>query len=161
VRLRRAALLAGAFSVGCVATLFFYFALFGVQTENADYACESYPASVPGADYSDVRGVGFENSFLNLGGRCTYHMNDGSVVVTREPGWWFAGTIAGIVSDFASLVIYLARRRGYPGWLFGLSVRVRCTATWLPVGDDRAAKDGSRRFFPLSQDAFLVPLQAL
>ncbi|MBA2691737.1 MAG: hypothetical protein H0U65_04475 [Rubrobacter sp.] len=68
---------AGASFIGCVATLFVYVALFIVQTANADNACESYPAGVPGADYSDVRGIGFENSFLNLGGRCAYHMNDG------------------------------------------------------------------------------------
>jgi hypothetical protein len=51
-----------------------YAALFVVQTANADSACESYPASVPGADFSDVRGIGFENSFLNLGGRCEYRI---------------------------------------------------------------------------------------
>jgi hypothetical protein len=129
VRLRRAALLASFFSVGCVATLIFYFALFVVQTANADYACENYPANVPSADSSDVRGVDFENSFLNLGGRCTYHMNDGAVVVTREPGWWLAGTIAGIVFVFASLVAYLARRKGYSGWLFGL-----CAFVAPPLG---------------------------
>ena len=51
-------------------------------------------------------------------------MYNGSVVVTREPGWWLAGTIAGIVATFAGLVAYLARRKGYSVWLFGLSAFV-------------------------------------
>lgn len=127
--LRRASLLVGVFVAGCVATLFVYAALLVVQISNADSACESYPASVPGADFADVRGIGFENSLLNLGGRCTYHMNDGSVVVTREPGWWFVETIAGIVTVFAGLVSYLARRKGYSGWLFGL-----CAFVAPPLG---------------------------
>jgi hypothetical protein len=84
-------------------------------------ACESYPHTVPGADYLDVRGIGFENSFLNLGGRCTYRMDDGSVFVAREPGWWFSGTIAGFAAVFAVAVAYLARRKGHPGWLYGFT----------------------------------------
>ena len=79
---------------GSVGTLFFYVALLIVQNENADYACES-PEAVPGIEVEDLRGIGFENSYLNLGGRCEYRMDDGSVVVTQEPGWWFSGTIAG------------------------------------------------------------------
>ena len=47
-------------------------------------------------------------------------MNDGAAVVAREPGWWLAGTNAGIVTVFAGLLAYLARRKGYSGWRFGL-----------------------------------------
>jgi hypothetical protein len=120
VSLRRALLLAGTILLGSFATPFVYAAHFVVQTVNADDACESYPQNVPGAGFSDVRGVGFENSFLNLGGHCTFHMNDGSVVITREPGWWFSGTIAGFAAVFAGLVGYLARRKEYSGWVAGL-----------------------------------------
>jgi hypothetical protein len=109
---------------GVSATLLFYLALFFVQIQNADNACEGYPATESGADFEDVRGIGFENSFLNLGGRCTYHMNDGSVVHTREPGWWFSGTIAGFVAACADAVVLLARRRGHPGVLFGLTTLI-------------------------------------
>lgn len=55
---------------GSSGTLIFYIALFVVQIANADNGCESYPATVPGADFQDVQGIGFENSFVNLGGRC-------------------------------------------------------------------------------------------
>jgi hypothetical protein len=106
---------------GVAATLIFYFVLLVVQIANADDACESYPQTVPGADFQDVRGIGFENSFLNLGGRCTYRMDDGSVVVTREPGWWFSGTIAGFVAVIAMVTAFFARRKGHPGLLFGLT----------------------------------------
>ena len=61
---------------GSATTLFFYVALFVVQTVNGDDACESYPASVQGADFSDARSIGSQNSWLNLGGSCTYHMKD-------------------------------------------------------------------------------------
>ncbi len=90
---------------GTAATLIFYLSLFFLQIQNADNACESYPQTVPGTDFQDVRGIGFENSFLNLGGRCTYQMNDGSTVVTREPGWWFSGSIEGLVAAFAGAVV--------------------------------------------------------
>ena len=118
---RRGVLLLGAVLVGSLVTLIFYGLLLVVQTGNADMACESYPQTIPGADYEDVRGIGFENSFLNLGGLCTYHMDDGSVVVTREPGWWFSSSIAGSVAVFAGLVFYLARLKGHAGWLYGLT----------------------------------------
>ena len=126
--LRRTLGFAGAILCGLFATLAFYTVLFIVQTVNADSACEGYPASVPGAWFSDVRGVGFENSFLNLGGRCTYHMQDGAVVVTREPGWWFSGTIAGLAVAPAGFIFHLVRRKGHPGWLFGL-----CALTAPPM----------------------------
>ncbi len=111
-------LLAGV--VGVSAAVIFYLSLFVVQIANADMACESYPHTVPGADYLDVRGICSENSFLNLGGRCTYRMGEGSVVVTREPGW-FSETIAGFAAVFAVAVAYLARQKGHPGWLYGLT----------------------------------------
>ncbi|QIN82984.1 hypothetical protein GBA63_10235 [Rubrobacter tropicus] len=101
-----------------------YFVLMVVQIVNADDACESYPQTVPGADFEDVRGFGFENSFLNLGGRCTYHMDDGSVVITREPGWGFSGTIAGFAVMIAAAVTFLVRRKGHPGVLYGLTALV-------------------------------------
>ena len=106
------------------ATLVFYLFLFFVQIQNADNACESYPQTVPGPDYLDVRGIGFENSFLNLGGLCTYRMDDGSVVVTREPGWWFSGTIAGFLAVLAGLSALLVRSNGHPGLLYGLATLV-------------------------------------
>ncbi len=56
-------------------------------------------------------------------------MSDGSVVFAREPGWWFSGTIAALAVVFASLVVGLARRKGYPGWLFGL-----CALPAPPLG---------------------------
>lgn len=105
---------------GVPATLLFYLALFLVQIANADDACESFPATVPGADFQDVQGIGFENSFLNLGGRCRYHMDDGSVVVTREPGWWFSGTIVGFVVMVAGPAAMFARRKRRSGLLYGL-----------------------------------------
>jgi hypothetical protein len=103
---------------GTAATLLFYLFLLFVQIQNAEDACEGFG---PTGNYEDVRGIGFENSFLNLGGRCTYRMDDGSVVVTREPGWWFSGTIAGFVAAFAVVVAYLVRRRGHMGLLYGLT----------------------------------------
>ena len=109
-------LLAGV--AGTAATLLFYLFLLFVQIQNADNACEGFG---PTGNHEGVRGIGFENSFLNLGGRCTYRMDDGSVVVTREPGWWFSGTIAGFVAAFAVVVAYLVRRKGHPGWLYGLT----------------------------------------
>ena len=112
--------LVGMALLGGVALLVTCASLFVVQNANADSACESYPASVPGADFSDVRGVDFKNSFLNLGGRCTYRMEDGSTVTTREPGWWFSGTLIAIAAVFALLAVYVVRRKGYSGWLFGL-----------------------------------------
>ena len=48
-------------------------------------------------------------------------MDDGSVVVTREPGWWFSGTIAGFVAAFVVVAAYLGRRRGHMGLLYGLT----------------------------------------
>ena len=71
-----------------------------------------------------MRGMGFENSFLNLGGRCECRLENGSVVITRDPGWWFSGTLAGVVAAFVVLVLSLARRRGHRGWLFGLTALV-------------------------------------
>lgn len=113
---------------GMAATLIFYLFLFFLQVQNADNACESYPQTVPGADFQDVRGIGFENSFLNPGGRCTYQMDDGSTVVTREPGWWFSGSIVGLVAAFAGAfagaVVVAARRTGHAGVLFGLATLV-------------------------------------
>ena len=103
---------------GTAATVLFYLFLLFVQIQNAEDACEGFG---PTGNYEDVRGIGFENSFLNLGGRCTYRMDDGSVVVTREPGWWFSGTIAGFVAAFAVVVAYLARRKGHSGWPYGLT----------------------------------------
>lgn len=109
---------------GLLATLVFYAALFVVQTANADMACETWPQTVPGAGPDNVRGINFEHGYLNLGGRCTYHMDDGSVVVTREPGWGFSGTIVGAVCLFAGLVALLARRKGHRGYLFALAALV-------------------------------------
>jgi hypothetical protein len=114
--------LAGA--AGAAATLVFYFVLMVVQIDNADMACESNPRTVLGADFEAVRGIGFENSFMNLGGRCTYRMDDGSVVVTREPGWWFSGTIAGFVAMLAGLAVLVGRRKGHSGILYGLTTLV-------------------------------------
>ena len=105
---------------GFVATLTVYLILFVVQIQNADNACESYPQTVPGADFEDVRGIGFENSFSNLGGKCTYRMDDGSVVHTREPGWWFSGSIAGFFAVLAGVAVFVVRRKGHVGALFGL-----------------------------------------
>ncbi len=68
----------------------------------------------------DLRGIGFETSFLNLGGRCEYRMDDGSEVVTREPGWWFSGTIAGVAAMLAGLAGLFAGRKGRSGPLYGL-----------------------------------------
>jgi hypothetical protein len=110
---------------GSVVTLFFYVALFVVQTVNADSACETYPTRVQGADSSDVRGITFRNLWLNLGGSCTYRLQDGSVVSTREPELWFSGTIAEVITVFAGLVVYLARRKGHQGFLFGLCALTR------------------------------------
>jgi hypothetical protein len=42
------------------------------------------------------------------------------VVSTREPELWFSGTIAEVITVFAGLVVYLARRKGHQGFLFGL-----------------------------------------
>ena len=106
---------------GFVATLVFYLLLFFVQIQNADNAWESYPQTVPDAGFDNVRSIGFENSYPNLGGRCRYGMDDGSVMVTREPGWWFPGTIAGFAAALAGVVIFLVRRKGHPGLLFGLT----------------------------------------
>jgi hypothetical protein len=110
VTLGRVAVLAATLS-GSVVTLFFYVALFVIQTVNADSACETYPTSVQGADSSDVRGITFRNAWLNLGGSCTYRLQDGSVASTWEPELWFPGTIAGVITVFASPIVYLARRR--------------------------------------------------
>ena len=110
-------------ALGCLATLFFYLALLVVQNENADYACES-PRAVPGLDVSNLRDIGFENSFLNLGGRCAYHMDDGSVIVTREPGWWFPATVVGFVAMLAGPAAMFARRKGRSGLLYGLATLV-------------------------------------
>ena len=95
-------------------------ALLIVQVQNADNACESFPAGVPGADYSDVRDLGFKNSYLNLGGKCVYYLDDGSAVKTREPGQWFSGSLMAIAAAAALLTVYLVRRKGHSGWLFGL-----------------------------------------
>ena len=105
---------------GVSATLVFYVALLVLQNENADYACES-PQEAPGVDVNDLRGIGFENTFLNLGGRCEYRLENGSVIVTREPGWWFSATIGGFVAVIAVVVIHVARRKGHPGLLYGLT----------------------------------------
>ena len=71
-----------------------------------------------------MRGIGFRNSLLNLGGRCEYRMDDGSVVVTREPGWWFSGTIAGFSAVVAVVAALLARRKGHRGLLYGVATLV-------------------------------------
>ena len=107
-----------------MATLAFYLLLFFVQIQNADSACESYPRTVPGAGFGDVSGIGFENSYLNLGGACTYHMDDGAMVYTREPGWWLSGTMAGFVAALAGAVVLVVRRKGHRGVLFGLTTLV-------------------------------------
>jgi hypothetical protein len=107
---------------GFVASVIFYLVLFFVQIANAHNACEDYHYLGAVADPRDVRGeAGFEDSYLNLGGRCTWYMNDGSVVVTREPGWSFSGTTAGFVALLAVVSFLIARRKGYPGWLCGLT----------------------------------------
>ena len=135
----------GAVLVGSFVTHGFYGALFVVQTANADIACESYPQTVPGADYDEVRGIGFENSFLSLGGRCTYHMDDGSVVETREPGWWFSGSIASSVAVFAGLVFSLARRKGHAGWSHGVITLVAPPLGFaLVVGTPRRGRAAER-----------------
>ena len=104
---------------GVLGTSVFYLALLLVQIENADAACES-PQAVPGLETEEIRGIGFENSFLSLGGRCTYRMDDGSVVVTREPGWSFVATIAGFVAMLAGPAATFARRKGRSGLLYGI-----------------------------------------
>ena len=113
--------LAGFF--GFVATLVFYLALLVVQNENADYACES-PQAVPGLDVNNLRDIHFENSFLNFGGRCAYYMDDGSVIVTREPGWWFPATIVGFLVMLAGPAAMFARRKGRSGVLYGITTLV-------------------------------------
>ena len=110
--------------VGVLGTSVFYLALLLVQIENADQACESPEATVPGLRMEDIRDIRFENSFLNLGGRCTYLMDDGSVVVTREPGWGFPATIVGFLIMLAGPVATFARRKGRSGALFGLTTLV-------------------------------------
>jgi len=108
--------------LGFVASIIFYLALFFVQIANADNACEDYHYLGAVADPRDVRGeAGFENSFLNLGGRCTWYMNDGSVIVTREPGWGLSGTIVGFVALLAVVSFLVVRRKGHPGWLYGFT----------------------------------------
>ena len=109
---------------GVLATSAFYLALLVVQIENADRACESPRSTVPGLETEDIRDVGFENSFLSLGGRCEYRLDDGSVVVTREPGWGFSATIVGFVVMAAGVVVELARRKGHPGLFFGFATLV-------------------------------------
>ena len=109
---------------GVLATSIFYLALLLVQIENADRARESPQATVPGLETGNIRDIGFENSFLNLGGRCTYRMDDGSVVVTREPGWWFPATIVGFVVMLAGPAAMFARRKGRSGLLYGLATLV-------------------------------------
>lgn len=109
---------------GVLATSAFYLALLFVQIENADRACESPQSTVPGLETEDIRDIGFESSFLNLGGRCEYRMDDGSVVVTREPGWGFSATIVGFVVMVAGVVVEFARRKGHPGLLYGLTTLV-------------------------------------
>ena len=112
-------LIAGFF--GLVTTLIFYLALLFFQNENADFACENPAAAVPGIKLEDIRDIGFENSYLNLGGRCEYRLDDGSVVVTREPGWWFSGMIACFVALLALVAGWMAMRKGHVAVLFGLT----------------------------------------
>ena len=107
--------------LGIVATLFFYLFLFFVQIQNAEDACESYTGIMPGTEFSEIRSIGFQNAYLNLGGRCEYRLENGSVVVTRKPGWWFSGTIASFVVAFAGVVAFLARWKGHLGLLYGLA----------------------------------------
>ena len=109
---------------GVLATSGFYLALLLVQIENADRACENPQAMVPGLETEEIRDIGFENSFLNLGGRCEYRMDDGSVVVTREPGWGFSATIVGFVVMLAGVVVEFARRKGHPGLLYGFTTLI-------------------------------------
>ena len=116
---RQGFLLIAGFS-GLIATLVFYLFLLFVQIQNADNACES-PQAVPGIDVESICGIGFENGYLNLGGNCTYCMNDGSTVHTREPGWRFSGTMAGFAAVIACAVAFFARRKGHVGVLFGLT----------------------------------------
>ncbi|MGI8541086.1 MAG: hypothetical protein ACR2N0_15145 [Rubrobacteraceae bacterium] len=54
--------------------------------------------------------------------------NDGSTVIAHEPGWWFSGIVAGIVALLAGMVVCLVRRKGHPGWIFGL-----CALVALPL----------------------------
>ena len=51
-------------------------------------------------------------------------MDDGSVVVTREPGWWFPATIVGFVVMLAGPAATFARRKGRSGLLYGLTTLV-------------------------------------
>ena len=109
--------------VGVLGTSVFYLALLLVQIENADQACESPEATVPRVRIEDIRDIRFENSFLNLSGRRIYRMDDGSVVVTREPGW-FPATIVGFLVMLAGPVATFARRKGRSGALFGITTMV-------------------------------------
>ena len=109
---------------GVLATSVFYLALLLVQINNADLACESPQATVPNLKTEDIRDIRFESSFLNLGGRCTYRMDDGSVVVTREPGWWFTSTVVGLVVMLVGPAAMFARRKGRSGLLYGLTTLV-------------------------------------
>ena len=111
-------------TIGVLGTSVFYLALLLVQIENADLACESPQATVPGLEVEEIRGIRFESSFLNLGGRCTYRMDDGSTVVTREPGWWFPATIVGFLLMLAGPAAMFARRKGRSGVLYGLTTLV-------------------------------------
>jgi hypothetical protein len=49
-------------------------------------------------------------------------MDDGSAVVRREPGWWFSGSIVGLVAAFAGA--FAARPNGHAGVLFSLTTLV-------------------------------------
>ena len=109
---------------GVLATSGFYLALLLVQIENADMACENPRATLPNLKVENIRDIGFENSFLNLGGRCTYRMDDGSVVITREPGWGYPATIVGFVVMLAGVVVQYARRKGHPGLLYGFTTLI-------------------------------------
>ena len=60
-------------------------------------------------------------------------MAGGSVVVTRKPGWWYSGTIAGSVAACAVAVVLFVRRRGHLGGLSGLTSLIA-----LPLGLARA-----------------------
>ena len=103
-------------SVGLAATSVSYLALFVFQTVNADLACETVPEEIR----REFRDVKFENSLLNLGGRCTWYLSDGSAMVTREPGWWLTAVMAVGLLVLVGFSVMIVRQRGHQGWLYAL-----------------------------------------
>jgi hypothetical protein len=111
--------LVGAVAFGGLALPITCATLLLVQNANADFACENeFPVRGPASDRSAVRGIGFENAYLSLGGRCTYEMQDGSTAVARQPGWWLSATLITVSALSAALAGHLARREGHFGLLF-------------------------------------------